>query len=26
MLWIFADDKYSAFAPDDSALGAALPY
>jgi len=26
MLWIFADYKYDAFAPDNSAFGAALPY
>jgi hypothetical protein len=26
MLWIFADDKYDAFAPDNSAFGATLPY
>src|SRR6266508_5667653 len=26
MLWIFADNIHSAFAPHDSAFGAALPY
>jgi len=26
MFWIFADNKYSAFAPNDSAFGAAFPY
>jgi len=26
MLWIFADNEYSAFAPNDSAFGAAFPY
>jgi hypothetical protein len=26
MFWIFADDEHSAFAPDNSAFGAAFPY